>query len=253
MRISAAVITLNEERNLPACLESLGFCDEILVVDSGSRDRTAEIARAAGARVLVRDWPGHIEQKNFALAAAGGDWVLALDADERVSPELREQILRELPRAGAELDGFTMPRRSFYLGRWIRHSGWYPDRKLRLVRRGRGRWGGINPHDQLRVPGAVRALDGDLRHFPYRDLADHLRKIDSYTTIMAQEKRRRGIRALPRLAVAAPLKFLKSYVLQAGFRDGLPGFVVAAMASYYEFLKYAKLLELEMTENNCGP
>lgn len=250
MKLSAVVITFNEEGNLPDCLESLRFCDEIVVVDSHSTDRTREIAKAAGAKVVERDWPGHIEQKNFALEQAAGDWALSLDADERVTPDLRAEILAAVAAPGPATAGFSMPRLSNYLGRWIRHSGWYPDRKLRLVRRGKGRWGGVNPHDRLEVDGAVVALHGDLRHYPYKDLSDHLRKIDSYTTIMAREKRRRGERALPRLVLDGPAKFLKAYVLRAGFLDGWQGLVLAAMGSYYAFLKYAKLLELELHERS---
>ncbi len=245
VRLSAAIIAFNEERNIRECIESVRFCDEVLVVDSGSTDRTAEIARELGARVIVKDWPGHIEQKNFALAEARGEWVLSVDADERVSPALRAEIERELAAGGGPWDGFTMPRLSFYMGRWIRHSGWYPDRKLRLVRRGRARWGGVNPHDRLFCDGPVKHLRGDLLHYSYRDLSDHLRKIDFFTTIAAREKQRRGARgALLRLVFAPPLKFLKAYVWKLGFLDGLPGFVIAALGSAYVFLKYAKLLEL---------
>ena len=246
MKLTAVVITFNEERNLPECLESLRFCDEIVVIDSSSTDRTVEIARAAGAKVIVKDWPGHIEQKNFALQQGTGEWLLSVDADERVTPGLRAQIQDALKDAGG-YDGFSMPRLSWYFGRWIRHSGWYPDRKLRLVRRGRGTWGGDNPHDRLGVPGRVGALTGDLLHYPYKDLSDHLRKIDSYTTIIARVKRAKGERALPMLFVAAPGKFLKAYVLQLGFLDGWQGFLVAALGSYYQLLKYAKLLEMEKT------
>lgn len=245
MKLSAAVIAFNEEANIRACLESLSFCDEVLVVDSGSSDRTADIARSLGARVIVKDWPGHIAQKNFALEAASGDWVLSVDADERVAPELREEIRRALA-AETEADGFSMPRRTWYLGRWIRHGGWYPDRKVRLVRKGRARWGGMDPHDRLDCSGPVGALNGDLLHYSYRDLSDHLRRIDSYTTIMAREKRKRGGRALPMLVLDPPFKFVKMYVLQRGFLDGWPGFVAAALGSCYVFLKYAKLLELEL-------
>jgi len=250
MKLTAVVIAFNEERNLPACLESLRFCDEVVVVDSRSGDRTAELARAAGAEVIVKDWPGHIEQKNFALQQGKGEWLLSLDADERVTPELRAQIQSALAAPG-DRDGFSMPRLSNYLGRWIRHCGWYPDRKLRLVRRGRGTWGGINPHDQLRVPGPVGRLTGDLEHYPYKDLSDHLRKIDSYTTIIAGEKRKRGQGALPMLVLAAPAKFLKAYVLKAGFLDGWQGLVVAVLGSYYDFLKYAKLYELERNDRSA--
>jgi glycosyltransferase involved in cell wall biosynthesis len=252
MRLSATIITCDEEHNIAACIESVRFCDETLVVDSGSKDRTVEIARSLGARVIEKDWPGHIEQKNFALAEARGEWVLSIDADERVTPALREEIERALASPEPGVDGYSMPRLTFYMGRWIRHSGWYPDRKLRLVRRGRARWGGVNPHDHLRCEGAVRALRGDLLHYSYRDIADHLRTIDFFTTIAAREKQKRGQAALPNLVFGPPLKFLKAYFLKLGFLDGLPGFVIAVLGSYYVFLKYAKLIELRRAENRAS-
>jgi glycosyltransferase involved in cell wall biosynthesis len=241
--LSACIIARDEERDIGDCLESVSFCDERIVVDAGSRDRTVEIARAAGARVIVRGWPGHIAQKNFALEQATGEWVLAVDADERVTPELRAEIERELARPAVPFDGFSVPRRSFYMGRWIRHSGWYPDRKVRLVRRGRARWGGVDPHDRLECAGPVKRLRGDLLHYSYRDLAEHLRKIDAFTSIAAREKEARGARAFPDIVLRPPAKFLKSYVWKLGLLDGLPGFVIAALGAYYVFLKYAKLIE----------
>jgi glycosyltransferase involved in cell wall biosynthesis len=243
-RLSVCVIAMDEEDHIEACLASADFADEWIVVDSHSSDRTRELAEAKGARVVERDWPGHIEQKNFALDQATHDWVLCLDADERVSPELREAILAALDADGLP-DGFEFARRTRYLGRWIRHGGWYPDVKLRLFRRSKGRWGGVNPHDHVRVDGVVRRLSGDVLHYSYRSLADHLRTVNSFTDIAAREKHRDGTRAgLLDLTLRPAWKFLRMYVLKAGFLDGLPGFVVAVTGSYYVFLKYAKLWEL---------
>lgn len=252
--VSVCVITFNEEHNLPACLESIqSIADEVIVVDSHSQDRTREIAEDLGAQVVQRDWPGHIDQKNFAIDQARNQWVLCLDADERVSPELKAEIEECLaddgPAASGDVVGFSMPRRTFYLGRFIDHAGWYPDRKLRLFRRDSGRWGGVNPHDRVELQGAERALRGDLHHYSYRDIGDHLKTIDFFSSISAREKVARGQGLLHlRMLLSPPLKFLKMYVLKRGFLDGWPGFVVSALGSYYELLKYARAWELQRLE-----
>jgi len=242
--ITVCVVTLDEERNIAACLASAHFADEVVVVDSHSTDRTRAIAAEMGARVIERDWPGHIQQKNFAIEQASHAWVLCLDADERLSPELAGAIQAAL-EGDALPSGFEFNRRTWYLGRWIRHGGWYPDTKLRLFRRSAGRWGGINPHDHVHVEGEVVKLRGDLLHYSYDSIADHLRIIDSYTTIMADERHAAGKRAGVLSVLGRPAwKFLRMYVLKAGFLDGLAGLIVALLGSYYTFLKYAKLLEL---------
>jgi glycosyltransferase involved in cell wall biosynthesis len=242
--LSVCIVAMNEEDRIAECLRSADFADDWIVVDSHSTDRTREVARDAGARVIERDWPGHVAQKNFALEQASHDWVLCLDADERVSPELRASILAALDRAELP-DGFSFPRRNRYLGRWIRHGGWYPDRKLRLFRRGRGRWGGRNPHDRVHLDGTVVELTGDLLHDSYRSLSDHLRTIDSFTTIAASEKHAAGERATLIDVTLRPWgRFARMYLLKAGFMDGMPGFIAALMGTYYVFLKYAKLWEM---------
>jgi len=244
--LSVCVITLNEEDRIGDCLSSIAFADEIVVVDSGSTDRTVAIAREHGARVIVRGWPGSVAQKNFALEQAATDWVLCLDADERVSPPLAAQIRRAVAAAPAAIAGYRMARKTYYLGRWILHGGWYPDWKVRLVRRGRARWGGIDPHDRLEPQGPVGTLAGDLEHRTYRDIADHLRTIDRFTSVGAGELQARGRSgALAGMLLNAPAKFVKMYVLKAGFLDGLPGFIVAVLGSYYVFLRYAKLWEMQ--------
>jgi glycosyltransferase involved in cell wall biosynthesis len=243
--LSVCVIAGNEEDRIGDCLASVGWADEIVVVDSRSTDRTAEIAAARGARVIVRDWPGYVAQKNFALEQAASDWVLCLDADERVSPRLAESIRGVLAGPPDRTAGYRMARRTFHLGRWILHGGWYPDRKVRLVRRGRARWGGVDPHDRLEADGPVGDLAGDIEHYTYRDIADHLRTIDRFTTVAARELHARGRGgAVLGMLVHPPAKFLKMYLLKAGFLDGAPGFVVAVLGGYYVFLKYAKLWEL---------
>jgi glycosyltransferase involved in cell wall biosynthesis len=245
-RVSACIITLNEEANIEECLRSVSWVDEIVVIDSESTDRTVEICERFGARVERRPFPGHIEQKNHAVRSASNPWVLCIDADERLSPALSEEIQRELGACGDDVDGWYMPRHTFYLGRWIDHGGWYPDYKLRLFRKDKGEWGGTNPHDRVVLAGKTKILQHDLLHFTYRDLAHHVRTINSFTTIMAQERHRRGRAfALPLLVLKPFFKFLKMYVWQRGFLDGLPGFVIAVSGAYYVFLTDAKLWELE--------
>jgi glycosyltransferase involved in cell wall biosynthesis len=240
--LSACVIARNEADRIGACLESLSFCDEIVVVDARSGDRTREIAAEHGARVVERDWPGHVAQKEFAIRAARHDWVLCVDADERVSPELAAEI-GELRAAGfGGRAGFRLPRLSSYLGGWIRHGTWYPDPQLRLFDRRRGRWGGRDPHDRVELDTEPGSLRGHLLHHPYRDLEDHLATIDRYTTTMAQGLAQEGRRArLLDLALRPPWRFFRSYLLQGGFLDGWRGLLLASLAAHYVRLKYAKL------------
>lgn len=249
--VSVCVVAMDEADNIAECLASADFAAERIVVDSHSADATREVAAKAGARVIERDWPGHVEQKNFAIQAASNDWVLCLDADERVSPELRASILAALDRVGGPdggPDGFEMARRTWYLGRWIRRGGWYPDRKVRLFRRSKGRWGGVNPHDHVHVEGRVERLEGDLLHYSYRSISDHLATIDSFTTIAAREKHAAGRRAGVADLTLRPLgKFLRMYVAKLGFLEGRAGFVVAVTGAFYVFLKYAKLWDLART------
>jgi glycosyltransferase involved in cell wall biosynthesis len=238
------VITKDEEDRIAGCLDSAGVVDRMLVLDSGSTDRTREIAASRGARVEVHDFDGHVEQKNRAVDLAETEWVLCLDADERLSPELSREIGDALARPDLPA-AFSMPRRNRYLGRWIRHGGWYPDRKVRLFDRRRARWGGVNPHDHVQVSGPVRELGGDILHHTYRSVSDHLRQIDLFTTISSRELAAKG--RSPRLTdlLVRPIwKFLRMYVLKAGFLDGRAGFVVAVLGGYYVFLKYAKHWEL---------
>ncbi|MGH0030439.1 MAG: glycosyltransferase family 2 protein [Myxococcota bacterium] len=246
VRVSACIITRDEEDRLPDCLASLGWCDEIVVVDSGSGDRTCEIAKSAGARVIERDWPGHVAQKEFAVRAAQNDWVFCIDADERVSPALATEIEALRASGFGDAAGFSVPRLSSYLGGWIRHGSWYPDRKLRLFDRRRGGWGGRDPHDRVEVDGPVRALASDLEHHPYRSFGDHLRTIDRYGDIMAEELRRDGRRArLLDIVLRPPLRFLTFYLLRGGFRDGWRGLLLAYMAAHYVRVRYVKLWLLD--------
>ena len=245
-KLSGCIIAMDEEDRIAGCLQSLDFCDEIVVVDSHSRDQTREIAAARGARVIERDWPGHVAQKEFAIRAASHDWVLCVDADERISAPLRAEILalRDAGFPGAA--GWRFPRLSSYLGRWMRHGGWYPDRQLRLFDRRRGRWGGHDPHDRVELESEPGTLRGDLLHHPYRSFAEHLRTIDKYTTIMAEGLHKRGKRASALHLVVGPCaRFVRFYFLHLGILEGWRGLLQAYLAAHYGRLKYAKLLVLQ--------
>jgi glycosyltransferase involved in cell wall biosynthesis len=240
MKISATIVTLNEERNVARAIESLRCVDEILIVDSGSSDRTREIAVRLGARVLNEPWRGYAAQKNFAAQQAVHSWILSLDADEMISEELEADILA-LKKEGPRCDGYSMPRLAQYLGRWIQHSGWYPDRKVRLFHRDRAAWVGEYVHESVQVNGNVGRLDGKLLHFTCDSLSAHLRTLDRYTTLAAEQLRARHAAVPLRHLVLDPVwTFLRTYLLQRGFLDGPQGLAIAWMAALYTFLKYAK-------------
>ena len=247
MKITATVITFNEEHNIAAALESLSFADEIIVVDSESTDRTLEIARRFTDRIFVRPWPGYSAQKNFAAEQARNDWVFSLDADERVSEELAREIARLKSAGEPGAAGFEMPRRTFYLGRWIKHSGWYPDYKLRLYFRPNCRWLGDYVHETLEADGNVERLNGDLLHFTVRNASEHHLRMDRYTTLAARKSHSQGKRASMTSMLVLPIAaFLRSYIFKLGILDGIPGLAIARFAAHYEFLKNLKLWEMEM-------
>ena len=241
--ISAIIITLNEEDRIGETVSSVQFCDEVIVVDSGSQDRTREVAAAEGARVILREWADYADQKNFAAGCARNDWVLSVDADERPSERLKAEILH-WQREGT-VDGcaaYSMPRLAEYLGRWIRHSGWYPDRKIRLYDRRRAHWEGEFVHEGVAVEGPVGRFGGDLLHFPYRSLDDHYRRIERYTALAAQAAASRGRRFSPlRTALGPPAFFLKSFLLQGGFLDGWRGLRIAYMGARYVYLREVRI------------
>jgi glycosyltransferase involved in cell wall biosynthesis len=239
--ITATIITKNEEDRIAEAIASLPCCDEVIVVDSGSTDRTREIAEKCGARVFVREWDGYSRQKNFAAEQASHDWILSLDADERLSAELANDIASWTP---AEHEAArSMARRAFYLGSWIAHSGWYPDRKVRLYDRTRARWVGDFVHESLKVDGEVRPFAHDILHFPYRNWQDHLNRIDRYTALAADAARASGKRgSVLRLIFAPPISFLQTLVLRAGFLDGWRGAVIAFAGARYVFLRHFRIL-----------
>lgn len=243
MQISATIVTLNEERNIARAIESLRCADEIVVVDSGSTDRTREIAARLGARVIGEPWRGYAAQKNFAAACASFDWILSIDADESLSEELEGEI-SELKTRTPDCAGYSMPRLAQYLGRWILHGGWYPDRKIRLYDRTHAEWAGDYVHESVRVEGRVGRLEGKLLHFTCDSLSAHLRTLDRYTTLAARELIDRGVEVpIRRLAVDPAWTFIRTWVIRRGFLDGAQGLAIAWMAALYTFLKYAKATE----------
>lgn len=240
MKISATIITFNEERNVARVIESLRCCDEILVLDSGSNDRTVEIAKKLGARVVEASWHGYAVQKNIAAELAAHDWILALDADESLSEALEAEIW-QIKKAGPKYDGFTVPRLAQYLGRWILHSGWHPDRKVRLFNKHKAKWVGDFVHESVTVSGSVGHLNSNLLHFTCSSLSEHLRTMDSYTTLAAQEiaAREQNV-GFAKLLFDPPWTFFRTYVVKAGFLDGVEGLAIAYMAALYNFVKYSK-------------
>jgi glycosyltransferase involved in cell wall biosynthesis len=242
--LSATIITLNEEENLRACLESLGFVDEIIVCDSGSTDRTLAIARSFTDKIFQDPWQGFARQKNLAQERAGGHWILNIDADERVTPALREEISAVLKHDSAWA-GFKIPRKNFFAGQWIRHGGWYPNYQLRLYRKEAGAFAPREVHEQVVVQGKVGTLKAPLDHFTYRSLSDYLKRMDRYSELSARQYHQEGKRlSWPEILFRSQFTFFKMWVLQRGFLDGASGFVLARLYSYYTFVKYAKLKEL---------
>jgi (heptosyl)LPS beta-1,4-glucosyltransferase len=246
VKLTVTVITRNEAANIAGALESVTWADEIVVVDSRSSDETVEIARRYATRVETRDWEGYSAQRNFAAEVASNDWILALDADERVPPALAAEI-QQIMRDGPTAHGYRMPRVSYYLGRWIKGTDWYPDYQMRLYDRRFGRFNARKVHESVELlegkPGTLRS---DLQHHPYRDISDHVTSIDHYTTLAAEEWFAAGRRTNPLdVVLHPPAAFLRNYVIRRGFRDGTAGFLISVLNSYYVFLKILKLWELQ--------
>ena len=243
--VTVTVITKNEAADIGDALASVAWADEIVVVDSESTDDTVAIAKRFTDRVVVRPWPGYIEQKNYAASIAANDWILSLDADERVTPALADEITALMAAAPREA-AFRIPRVTWHLGRWIRTTDWYPDHQTRLYDRRAARWTGRYVHEAVTVDGEIGRLRGELQHYAYRDIADHLETIDRYTTYAARQMHEDGRRAgILQLLGHPPLAFLRNYIAHRGILDGGPGLIVSALNSYYVFLKFAKLRELQ--------
>ncbi len=245
LKISACVTAGNEEDKIAACLASLEWCDEIVVVDSYSQDKTYEICKRFTPHVYQHPWEGYIAQKNYIRSLARFPWILYVDADEVVSDALRAEIEGEFERGPSDTVGYRFPRMVYYLGKWIRHGEWYPDIKLRLFRKELGHSEGQEPHDRVVVNGPVRTLRSPLYHYTYDNLSDHIHTLNRFSSISAKAKFDQGEKFLWRdLFFRPPFRFFKSYVAKRGFLDGRQGFIIALMSAFGVFVKYAKLMEL---------
>ena len=243
-KISVTIITHNEEENIRDCIESVKWADEVIIVDSGSADRTIEIAKQYTDKVFFNAWTGMKEQKQYAVEKASYNWIFSIDADERATEAIQQFILKELKKPA--YDGYRFPRQNYFLGRWLRHGGWYPDHVLRLFRRDKGYFGGINPHDKVVVrTGSVTTVTIPFVHHTYKSIAQYLIKQNMYSGISAQELFTSGKRVNP---IVIPLKtlwkFMETYFVKKGFLDGYRGFIVAMGATYSMFWKYIQLWEL---------
>jgi len=252
--ISGVVICFNEERRIARCLESLAFCDELVVVDSNSTDATPSIVARYTDKMITQPFLGYVKQKNFALERATSEWVVCLDADEALTPELATALRRAVAEAGPEVSGFVLDRVTYFLGVWHDTGEWYPDPQLRVFRRTRGHWTGRDPHDRVELDGGlVRPLPGRLLHWNYADLADHIRTIDNFSRRQAEGMLEEGLHfRLYDILVRPAFRFVKGFLIRGGWRMGLPGFMVSISTSYYVFMKYAKLWELEQAKKRSG-
>ena len=242
-KLSVYMITYNNEETIERALKSVTWANEIVIVDSFSNDRTVEIGRKFTDKLFQRKWPGHRDQYQYAADLTTHEWIMFVDADEEVSPELTEEIREALGKKAGEVDGFFVYRRTFYLGRWIRYGGWYPDGEIRLYRRNKGRWeGGL--HARVVVNGKVQPLKNLYHHYTYRDISDQIQTIDKYSTIAANDLvTSTRLFILIHLLLNPIFRFVKDYILKLGFLDGIPGLVIAVSTAYYAFIKYAKLWE----------
>ncbi|HUR97124.1 MAG TPA: glycosyltransferase family 2 protein [Pyrinomonadaceae bacterium] len=251
MKISAVIISYNEEKNIKDAIRSASWADEVLVVDSQSTDRTREIAESLGARVVVNSWPGFSQQKQFAVDRAANDWIFSLDSDERVSPALEKEIL-ELKNNKARADAYKIPRLSYYMGRAIKHGGWYPDLQLRLFDRRKGAWNGRIVHEsfQMTAGSEVRKLSGHILHYSVDDAAHHNKMIaERYAPLGAQAMYREGRRtSRPNAVGSALFAFIRAYILKLGFLDGFAGFCIAYFAAHHTFMKHLMLMERLRTQ-----
>jgi glycosyltransferase involved in cell wall biosynthesis len=247
-KVSVTIITKNEATDIADALDSVAWADERIVVDACSTDETAAIASRHGARVVSREWTGYIAQKNYAATLARNDWILSLDADERVTPALAREIQQTLSTEPA-YGGYRMPRVTFHLGRWIRTTDWYPDDQLRLYDRRAAEWTGRYVHEGVTVQGSVGRLRGELEHYAYRDVLEHLETIDHYTTLAARQMFEHGRRATGLdVALQPAFAFFRNFILKRGFLDGSVGLTISRMNANYVRLKFKKLRDLGLLE-----
>ena len=242
--LSVTIITLNEEKNLRRCLESVAFADEIIIFDSESQDRTLSIAREFTDKVFQEPWQGFARQKNLAQEKAQGPWILNIDADERVTPELKEEIVSAIQK-DPPYAGFKIARKNFFCGQWIRHGGWYPNYQLRLYQKGAGSFAQREVHEQVVAKGQVGTLKAPLEHYTYDSISDYLKRMDRYSDLSARQYLKEGKKvSWPEILFRTKYTFFKMWILQKGFLDGAKGLVLAVLYSYYTFVKYAKLKEI---------
>lgn len=242
-KLSVTIITLNEELNIRACLESVRWADEILVSDSKSGDRTVEICKAYGARVFNDEWLGFGRQKNLIAGRARNNWILNIDADERVTSDLRKEMENALNNGRCE--GYFIPRKNFFGKKWIKHCGWYPDYNLRLYRKDNGQFSERDVHEAVKIEGRIGHLRNPMEHYTYKDVSDYLRRMDRYSTLAAEEMLKNGKSAgLVDLTLRPCFTFLKMFLLQKGFLEGYNGIILSGLYAAYTFSKYAKLREM---------
>tara|TARA_B110000091_G_scaffold37630_1_gene40468 strand:- start:185 stop:940 length:756 start_codon:yes stop_codon:yes gene_type:complete len=249
-KISAAIITFNEEKNIERCITSLrNVADEVVIIDSGSTDRTVEIAKDLKATIFTNPFKGHIQQKNFAITKTQYDWVISLDADEALSEELTASILAV--KENLKGSGYIFSRLTNYCGKWIKHCGWYPDKKLRLFKKHEGKWGGKNPHDKylLNDPGNEVHLKGDLLHYTFYHVSEHRAQIVKFTDIAAQSLFELGKKSnWFKIIVKSIFKFIRNYILKRGFLDGITGFHICRLSAHATYLRYYKLMKLQQSK-----
>ncbi len=250
-KISAFIVCFNEEAVIKRCLEAIKWCDEIVVVDSGSTDSTLEICKEYTNKVFHRDWSGYVEQKEFGLNKCSNEWVLNVDADEEVSPELTDEIMGLLEENQDEISGYYISRVTYFLGRWWRNGSWYPEYRLRLVRKSRTVWAGEDPHEKAIVEGPTLQTKGELFHYTYNDIFDQIERLNKFSTTAALGLYRKGEKSSIIGMIFNPIfRFLKSFVFKRGFLAGKAGLIVAINEAHYVFLKYAKLWEAEQDKDN---
>jgi glycosyltransferase involved in cell wall biosynthesis len=252
-KVSIAIITKNEESNIRECLESVRWADEIIVVDSGSTDATAAICREFQAQFFLEEWKGFPRQKNSAIAKTRNEWVVSLDADERITPELRQEIEKTLDQY-PKYDGYLIARKNFFLGHWIKHCGWYPDYNLRLFRKSKGHFKERAVHEKVEIQGTMGYLKNPLEHNTYRTLSDFFIRMEPYSSLAAQEMNQEGKKYRFRdLVFRPPFTFFQMFFLRLGFLEGYRGFLLSRLYSYYTFAKYCKLRELQESGNPTRP
>ena len=251
--LSIVIITLNEERNIERCLRSLQFSKNLfskvekLVVDAQSKDKTLAVARTLGAKTIVRPWKGYADQKNWALSKCSGNWILSLDADEELTPGLIAEIERQVPLTPGEVDGYFLKRKAFFLGKWIKHCGWWPDSQLRLIRKGAGAFTDRPVHEGLEVKGKTLELAEPLNHYAYESIEQYVEKMNRYSDLAIREAKPKKVRFWRYyLTVAAFITFFRMYITRKGFLDGWHGLAVCALSAFHDFAKYAKLWEKEV-------